>query len=348
VSPTAQQGEPPGVRPEPSGGATPALKVLVAGAGAIGQWLGLRLLQTGQDVTLLCRPEHAQAIAARGLRVTGLTEAHGHVRAVSVLPSGERFDLVALTCKAHQTAALGAEVAPLLRPDGVLLSLQNGLGNAEKLRRSAPAGRVAVGLTSNGVTVEAPGLLRHAGEGPTLVGPAPGSPSDAAARTAFRVLAQARLEPEWQDAMRGFVWRKAIVNAGINPVGALYAARNGDILRRDDLRTLCLGLVKEAEGLARKARVPLPPGDLAAATLATLERTAANKCSMLQDVERRRPTEVEQITGRLVRLGERVLASMPLSDSVYGRVKDLEASYLGADEAARMARDELAWEMEPF
>lgn len=348
MSPTEQQGEPPGVRPEPSGGATPALRVLVAGAGAIGQWLGMRLLQTGQDVTLLARPEHAQAIQAHGLRVTGLTELHGHVRAVSSLPAGERFDLVALTCKAHQTAGLGADVAPLVRPGGVLLSLQNGLGNAEKLRRFLPTERIAVGLTSHGVTVEAPGLLRHAGEGPTLVGPAPGSSGDAAARTAFRVLAQARLEPEWQDPIRGFVWRKAIVNAGINPVGALYGVANGDILRRDTLRSLCLGLVKEAEALARKARVPLPPGDLAQATLATLERTAANKCSMLQDVERRRPTEVEQITGRLVRLGEKMLASMPLSDSVYGRVKDLEAAYLGADKVAQMARDELAWESEPF
>jgi 2-dehydropantoate 2-reductase len=348
MTPTGQQGEPPGVRPEPSR-ATPSLRVLVAGAGAIGQWLGLRLLQTGQDVTLLCRPSHAEAISAKGLRITGLTELHGHVRAVSSVAEAEgRFDLVALTCKAHQTAALGAEVAPLLAPDGVLLSLQNGLGNAEKLRRFAPAGRIAVGLTSHGVTVEAPGVLRHAGEGPTLVGPAPGSAPDGAARTAFRVLAQARLEPEWQDAMRGFVWRKAIVNAGINPVGALYGASNGDLLRRDDLRSLCLGLVREAEALARKARVPLPPGDLQAAALATLERTAQNKCSMLQDVERHRPTEVEQITGRLVRLGEKVLASMPLSDSVYGRVKDLEASYLGAETAARMARDELAWEAEPF
>lgn len=347
MSPTAQQGEPPGVRPEPSL-RTPALKVLVAGAGAIGQWFGMRLLQTGQDVTLLARPSHAQAIAAQGLRITGLTDLHGHVRAVSEAPRGERFAMVALTCKAHQTAALGAEVAPLLAPDGVLLSLQNGLGNAEKLRRFLPAESIAVGLTSHGVTVESPGVLRHAGEGGTIVGPAPGSSADGAARTAFRVLAQARLDPEWQDAMRGFVWRKAIVNSGINPVGALYGVPNGDILRREELRSLCLGLVREAEGLARKARVPLPPGDLPQATVATLERTAGNKCSMLQDVERKRPTEVEQITGRLVRLGEKVLASMPLSDSVYGRVKDLEASYLGADVAARMARDELAWETEPF
>lgn len=335
-------------RPAPSGGATPSLRVLVAGAGAIGQWLGLRLLQTGQDVTLLARPRHADAIRSAGLRVTGLTTAQAHI-AVHSDPAEltGRFDVVALTCKAHQTAELGARVAPLLAADGTFLSLQNGLGNVEKLRRFLPRERLAIGLTSHGVTVEAPGLLRHAGVGATLVGPALGA-NDAAAQRAYRLLLQARLEPEWQDQMRGYVWRKAIVNAGINPVGALYGARNGEILKRSDLRKLCLGLVKEAAGLAKVARVPLPPGDLEQAAILTLEKTAANKCSMLQDVEAKRPTEVEQITGRLVRLGEKLLASMPLSDSVYGRVKDLEASYLGEPAAAAMARAELEYETDPF
>lgn len=327
---------------------TPALRVLVAGAGAIGQWLGMTLLRTGQDVTLLARPRHVEAIRRDGLRIEGLGAAHGHIAAVAELADVQgAFDLVVLTCKAHQTAELGKAVAPRLTPGGVLLSVQNGLGNAEKLRRFVPAERIVIGLTSHGVTVERPGLLRHAGQGATLVGPFPRA-SDAAARVAFRVLAQARLDPEWQDRMRGFVWRKALVNAGINPVGALHGIKNGDILKRSELRKLCLGLVKEAEGLAKLARVDLPAGDLPQATLTTLERTASNKCSMLQDIEAKRPTEVEQITGRLVRLGKRLGAAMPLTDGVYRRVKDLEASYLGADQAAGMAREEMEWESEVF
>jgi 2-dehydropantoate 2-reductase len=335
-------------RPAPSGGATPSLRVLVAGAGAIGQWLGLKLLQTGQDVTLLARPRHVEAIRAGGLRVAGLTDAHAHVAAVAGLAEATgSFDCIILTCKAHQTAALAPEVAPRLKRDGVLLSLQNGLGNAEKLRQVLPRDRIAIGLTSHGVTVEKPGVLRHAGQGATLVGPFAGA-NEAAARTAFRVLAQAGLDPEWQDAMRGFVWRKALVNAGINPVGALHGAKNGEILKRSELRRLCLGLVKEAEGLAKLARVPLPPGDLQQLAITTLERTALNKCSMLQDVEAKRPTEVEQLTGRLVRLARSMRVAMPLNDSVYARLKSLEANYLGFEEADQMARDEMEWEGEAF
>jgi 2-dehydropantoate 2-reductase len=336
-------------RPAPSDGATPSLRVLVAGAGAIGQWLGLKLLQTGQDVTLLARPRHVEAIRAGGLRVAGLTDAHAHIQAVAELPSvpAAPYDCIFLTCKAHQTAELAQAVVPHLKPDGVLVSLQNGLGNAEKLRRLLPRDRIAVAITSHGVTVEKPGLLRHAGQGPTLIGPFAGA-DEAAARVAYRVLLQAGLEPEWQAAMRGYVWRKAIVNGGINPVGALHGVKNGGILKSSELRKLCLGLVGEAEGLARLLRVPLPPGDLQQLTITTLERTALNKCSMLQDVEAKRPTEVEQLTGRLVRLARTMRAKMPLNDAIYARVKALEASYLGASGAAAFADEEAAWEQEPF
>lgn len=338
----------PSPRPAPSGGATPSLRVLVAGAGAIGQWLGLKLLQTGQDVTLLARPRHVEAIRAGGLRVTGLTQAQAHVPAVATLAEAKgSFDLIALTSKAHQTADLAPELAQRLKPDGVLLSLQNGLGNAEKLRAVLPRDRIAIGLTSHGVTVERPGLLRHAGQGATLVGPFAGA-DEAAARTALRVLTQAGLEPEWQEAMRGYVWRKALVNAGINPVGALHGVKNGEILKRSELRRLCVGLVREAEGLARVLRVPLPPGDLHQLTITTLEKTAPNKCSMLQDVEAKRPTEVEQITGRLVRLARSIRVAMPLNDGVYARLKAVEASYLGHDGAAAYAESEAEWERQPF
>ncbi|HUR25837.1 MAG TPA: ketopantoate reductase family protein [Candidatus Thermoplasmatota archaeon] len=335
-------------RPAPSGGATPSLRILVAGAGAIGQWLGLKLLQTGQDVTLLARAPHVAAIRANGLRVAGLTDAHAHVQAVADL--GEvagAFDCIALTCKAHQTAGLAALVAPRLRKDGVLLSLQNGLGNAEKLRRLLPRDRIAIGLTSHGVTVEKPGVLRHAGQGATLVGPFPGA-DEAAARTALRVLTQAGLEPEWQESMRGSVWRKALVNAGINPVGAMHGAKNGEILKRSELRRMCLGLVREAEGLAKLAKVPLPPGDLQQLAITTLERTALNKCSMLQDVEAKRPTEVEQLTGRLVRLGRSMRVAMPLNEAAYSRIKAIEGSYLDPGEPTQMAAEEMEWEGESF
>jgi len=327
------------------------MRVLVAGAGAVGQWLGGRLLQDGHDTTLLCRPAQATAINGPGLVVRGLTELHGHPKAITELTAGmDPFEVAIVTCKAHQTAAMGQLVARHLRPEGIVVSLQNGLGNGEKLRHAMPAGRIALALTSHGLTLEAPGRVLHAGAGPTMVGPLEsGQATDGAARIAFGLLTRAGLEPEWRDAMRGAVWRKALINHAINPVAALHQVHNGHLLTRPDLRDLSLALLREGVALAQRARADV--GDLAGlqeALTATLQRTADNACSMLQDVQAKRPTEVEQITGRLVRLGEQLLVSMPRSDAVYGRIKDLEASYLGDERARQTAWDELEWEREPF
>jgi 2-dehydropantoate 2-reductase len=308
---------------------------------------GARVAAADHDVTLLARAAQAEA-ARRNLHVRGLTSFDAPLAAISSPAEARaRFDVVVLTCKAHQTATLAPQVAPLLAGGGTFLTLQNGLGNLEKVRRFVPADRVAVGLTSHGVTSEGPGRLYHAGSGPTLVGPAPGA-HPSASRVAEGLLADAGIEPEWHAVKRPFVWRKAIINAGINPVGALHDAKNGAILDSPELWGLAQGLVEEALALASKAHVELPAGDLVEAMKATLAKTRDNRCSMLQDVSAKRPTEVEQITGRLVRLGEKVLASMPRSDAVYGRVKDLEGSYLGAAAAQKMAWDELPWEQEPF
>lgn len=311
------------------------MKVLVAGAGAIGGWLGAALCGAGHDVTLLGREPLAAAVKAHGLQVTGHTESVTRPKVITD-PEGS-YDVVFLTCKAHQTAALGAGVAAL---GDVLVSLQNGLGNAEKLARFHD--RVAVALTSHGITAEAPGQLRHAGLGTTSVGPRPGASVDGDVETIVALLDDAGLAPTLRDEMRGAIWQKAIVNAGINPVAALHRVTNGALLE-PPLSGLSEGLVQEAVALAERARVPLPPGDLVELTRTVCRNTAQNKVSMLQDVEAGRHTEIEQITGRMVRLGETLLVSMPRSDSVYGRIKDLEASYLGAEAAQQTAWDETAY-----
>lgn len=323
------------------------MRVLVAGAGAVGQWLGGRLLQDGHDTTLLCRPAQATAINGPGLFVRGATELHGHPKAVTELaPGTDPFEVVVLTCKAHQTAPMAKLVAPFLASPGLLVSLQNGLGNGEKLRSVVPAGSIALALTSHGLTLEAPGRVLHAGTGQTIVGPLDPA-HGGAARVAFGLFARVGLEPEWRDQMRGAVWRKALVNHAINPVAALHGVRNGALLDKPELRALSRSLLDEGLSLAQRARADVGPG-LHEALEATLERTRDNWCSMAQDVRAGRPTEIEQISGRLVRLGEQLLVSMPRSDSVYGRLKDLESSYLGAERARQSAWDELAWEREAF
>jgi 2-dehydropantoate 2-reductase len=270
------------------------------------------------------------------LVITGHTELTTHPNVITE-PAGS-YDAVILTCKAYQTASLGSVVAPLVAEGGILATLQNGLGNGEKLARFIDPTRVAVALTSHGITVEAPGRLRHAGEGATKVGSVPGHKGPAAG-VLEGLLADAGLAPQATENMRGAIWQKAIVNAGINPVAAMQGVTNGALLN-GPLAELSASLVREAVALAGRARVALPPGDLVELTRAVCTATAENKVSMLQDVEAKRPTEIEQITGRMVRLAETLLVSMPRNESVYGKIKDLESSYLGAEASQQTAWDE--------
>ncbi len=319
-------------------------RVLVLGAGAVGGLLAARLHVAGHEV--VCTARQATIDAMDGFGISGLTEFHdgSFIDHFTTAPEGP-FDAVFVATKATATADVAALAGQMAGSDGVVATLQNGLGNAQKLARHVDANRVAVCLTSHGVTRMAPGRLVHAGSGPTTCGPFLPE-GEAAARRAFGLLSDAELEPQWGADMRSAVWTKAIVNAAINPVGALYGKTNGDVYADLALRRLSGALAQEGVALARRARVAVP--DMGEHVLTVLQATAANKCSMLQDVEAKRPTEVEQILGRMVRLNERLLGHMPKMESVYGRIKDLEATYLGPEAAKQTAWDELEYEAEPF
>ncbi len=316
------------------------MKVLVAGAGAVGQWLAARLVDAGHDVTCWTSARHLEAV--KDLQITGATEGRWQLRAVTEPPT-EAHDVAVLTSKAYRTQ----ELAPKLAIHPVVASLQNGLGNGQKIARFVAPERVAIALTSHGIMLERPGHLHHAGVGGTQVGPLVEDGHEAARITAG-LLADAGLGPEFQHPIRGFVWRKALINHAVNAVASLHGATNGQVLDDEALHALSRSMLQEGEALAKAGRVPLPGGELRRLMDTTLEKTRDNRVSMLQDVQAKRPTEIEQLTGRLVRLGEKLLVSMPRSESVYGRLKDLEASYLGADAAARAMWDDLPWEQEPY
>lgn len=342
------------------GGRAPR-NVLVAGAGAVGQFLGARLQQGGHLVTLLARAVHADAIRADGLRVKGHSDLHGHVDCITEpAQARNRYDAIVVTAKAYATADVAAQVATLLDADGIVLSLQNGFGNGAKLAATFDPARVALAITSHGVMVERPGVVVHAGAGTTAVGPFVASVAGAGpvggtfagtAGLAHALLSDAGLEPELHADMRPHVWRKALVNHAVNPVAAVRGAANGDLLAGKAWQEVA-ELAEEGYAVARAAGVALPdiasPAAMAQAVRGTLSRTAGNRNSMVQDVANRRPTEIEQISGRLVRLARRLGHPAFASETAYHRLKDLEAGYMGGVESLRRTRDEAAWEAAPF
>jgi 2-dehydropantoate 2-reductase len=287
--------------------------VLVAGAGALGSVIGGLLARAGSPVTLLGRPAHMAAIRARGLDVEGLFGAHhvhGLTCATDVCELAGPYATVLLTVKAWDTATMATAVAPHLAADGVLVCLQNGLGNIERAAAAVGDARVLGGRVIFGAALPRPGLVRvTVFADPVLIGSP--DPTDrrrvaAAARLASRLDA-AGVPARATDAIVADLWGKVLYNAALNPLGALLGLPYGALPEDADTRALMDAVIDEAFAVAVADGVRLAWASAAAYRETFYGRlvpsTAAHRSSMLQDLERGRPTEIEAINGHVVARG---------------------------------------------
>ncbi len=271
------------------------------------------LWRAGLDVTVLDhRPERAQRINTSGYHVSG---AAGHFHAtppVTARPDEIRpCDLAIILVKAHSTRSAGAHCAPVVAEGGVVLTLQNGLGNLELLQSTFGAERVLAGTTSSGAYMTDDCSLSVAAVGQIALG---GSNRHAAGRVC-RLLGSAGLPAAVSDDVQATLWTKAIVNAGINPLGALTGLRNGQLLQVPALRMSIRRIVDEASNVARAAGIMLD-GDIAAMVEDVAVTTANNRCSMLQDLAAARPTEIDYINGYIAVLGAQLNCPCPANAAV--------------------------------
>ena len=290
------------------------MRIGIVGPGALGCLFGGLLRLAGHDVRLLARrAEQAEQIAREGLAV----ERDGAERRAMVHAGTDParlgpVDLAIVLVKATDTAAAAAALPDLLAPDGAALSLQNGLGNVERLAEALGPERVLGGVTAQGATLLGTGRVRHAGGGPTALAEAVGGRSARAVAIAA-LLEAAGIPTRAADAVAPLVWGKLVASVGINPLGALLRCPNGELVRRPDADRLLVGLAEEAALVARAAGVALPFEDPAEHVRSIARATAANRNSMLQDVEAGRRTEVDAINGAVVELGERLGVPTPLN-----------------------------------
>lgn len=287
-------------------------RIVVLGAGAIGSLFGGLLAKSGLDVTLVGRPEHMSAIRKRGLRIEGLTRATARPRATSRAPEG---DLVLLTVKSYDTARALRSVR--LSPGGAVLTLQNGVGNAEQAEARFGPRRTLAGVTSCGALLAGPGRVVHTGRGPTMVG-AWARGSAIPAREVAALFNSAEIPAKVSRDIRAELWRKLAVNAAINPLTALTGFQNRAVVESPGLRNLAAAVVEEAARVARARRIPL------GRVLEVARKTGANRSSMLRDVEQGRRTEIDAITGALIREAERAGVEVPVNRVLYELVKSLE------------------------
>ena len=300
------------------------MRIGIMGAVAVGTFVGA-LLAERNEVVLIGRPQVADCISDRGVRISGRTEVHVRPEASADPADLKDCQVVLLTVKAYDTAeaaGLVAEAAPM----ATLVTLQNGLDNDESVARTAPGLRTCAAITSLGVTYEGPGHIRHAGEGSTVMGRMACSPGEA--RHIADVMTEAGFPMEWVDNIRGHVWLKGIVNHCINPLTVIHRCRNGVLLEHEEYLQHMTCLCAEALTVVNAAAVHLPTDDVLGRVMEVARLTADNRSSMLQDVDRGKRTEIDHITGYIIRLGKLHGLDLPFSEFVYYEVKNLESEGL--------------------
>jgi 2-dehydropantoate 2-reductase len=289
-------------------------RILIAGAGALGSVFGGFLQRTGDAVTLLGRKQHLEAIGRAGLRITGIWGDH-RVSGFDLCPSAalvrSQFDTVLLSTKSYDTRAMIEQVAPHVASDGVVISLQNGLGNVETIEAAVSPERTLGARVIFGAEITAPGCVRvtvYADK--VLIGarrPVANASLDGRAREWADHLDRAGIPAASTDDIEAALWAKAFYNAALNPLGALLSVPYGRLAEHADTRAIMDAVIGEAFAVAGAEGVRLPWKAAEDYRTVFYERlvpsTFDHRSSMLQDLERGRRTEIEAINGEVWRRG---------------------------------------------
>ncbi len=210
-------------------------------------------------------------------------------------------DAALILTKTPGTALAARGAAQVLAPDGIAVTLQNGLGNVEAIAKEVGAGRAALGTTTQGAATDGPGAIRASGGGPTHLVSRPEIAQQVA--TLAGLFNRAGIPTEVVDDADALIWGKLAINAAINPLTALLRVPNGALLESEAARVIMADAAREVGAVAAALGIRLPFDDPAARAEEVARVTAANRSSMLQDVLRGAPTEIDAICGAVTRIG---------------------------------------------
>jgi 2-dehydropantoate 2-reductase len=301
--------------------------IVVVGPGAIGTLMAAAFAAASYPVTILDKYEERAARLNR-LGLTVYRRAGTRivsVRAVADTATIPPPEFCCLCVKSFDTADALRHAQPLLQSCSAVISLQNGVGNAEKIAALAGADRAVCAVTSYGATRVRDGVVREAGAGLTWVAPWTAAGKEAAERFAS-LLRSAGCEVAFADNPAPILWSKLAVNAAVNPLTALHRVMNGRILDGGELQSQAFAAAREVEAVAAKLGVSLLYGDATEEVRRVCQRTAGNVSSMLQDVLAGRRTEIEAINGAVVSAARLLGMPVPVNEELVRRVLSIPRS----------------------
>jgi 2-dehydropantoate 2-reductase len=303
------------------------VKIAVVGAGAMGSIFGARFHEAGHETVLVDVAQPlVEKINADGVTIVAKDGGERTMRlpATTDPASVGQADLVVFFVKCYHTAAAAESARPLVGPETVVASLQNGWGNGDVLASVFPPQQVVIGVTYNSGTVLELGKVAHPGVGPTLMGHYEGDTSDGAARLA-EAIADTDLEAQVVAPVRPEIWKKLILNAATLPTAALTGMNAGALTAHEPMHELVTETAREAVAVARALGYDIDEDERVSYIHELLERAGPTRGSMLQDLEARRRTEIDVINGAVVRAADDTGVPVPLNRGFVALVKGWES-----------------------
>jgi 2-dehydropantoate 2-reductase len=315
------------------------MKYLIAGAGAIGAYIGARMARAGFDVTLFARGPHLAAMQTHGVTVQSASgDFQVHSKVVSSLEEADPADVVFLGVKAHSLPQLAPQLKHILKSETTVISTQNGIpwwyfqgfgGAAEgmHLERIDPGGVISAAIEPHRVVgsivyfsteILAPGVIQHTEGNRISIGEPDGTRSDRCRKIAENLVASG-LRCPITTHIRQEIWVKLLGSASFNPVSALTRATLVQMVRDPDVSCVIRNIMQEVEAVSQKLGMEMPVS--IDQRMAGAEKVGEHKTSMLQDLEAGRSMELAALVGSVVELGERLGVPMPHTRTVYSCAK---------------------------
>jgi len=305
-------------------------KIVVMGAGAVGCYFGGMLSRAGHDVTLIARPEHVNAIEMHGLHMDCMAfQEFVSVRASVELSAIADADLVLFCVKSPDTLATIELIRPHLKPQTIILSLQNGVDNCERIR-SVVANPVFPAVVYVATMMAGPGRLKHNGRGELVIGPWEGeieSPDPIQMQMLSEIsalLSRALIPCPVSSDVRRELWFKFLVNCSYNAISAIGQIEYGRMVSVESVKELIENLADEVLAIAHHEHINITKAEASAAIDMIATTMVTQRSSTAQDIARKKSTEIDFLNGLVVRKGRQYGIATPANQSVYALVKMIE------------------------
>jgi 2-dehydropantoate 2-reductase len=304
------------------------MRIVVVGPGALGCLLAGFLSRKAEVWLLDHDPARAERIIKnQGISCQGISgKWQAKIPATAKPEDIGEADLVIICTKAYDTKDAIILAQPLVKEKTLVLTMQNGIGNVEVISEIIGEERVLAGITHHAVTLLGEASIEHTGSGETIIGHLEGR-MPAAIRNIRELFNKAKIETAISRNIKGALWSKLVINAGINALSGITRLKNGQLTNAEELSELLRASVVEAVKVAKKKHIKLIYDDPLSKIDAVCQMTANNVSSMLQDILAKKRTEIDYINGVIVKQGKMCGVPTPVNYVLYQLVKAVERSY---------------------